>query len=999
MVYCTCCGKNVSRTTRISHLLGGGSQYVKIRQQSTNLTSRVLDKFVKKKKRKAANTGEASRVTKSARREPSDSNGPADAPPGDEFAPDLCQDADPVPDLAGFDDDLVMIPSTGERVLIDEHLSEQNEDDDGAESEGPTLTFDDQESETELELDPDRLEQASLTAVQILEGEFELEERRRGHKLGPSAMDAIRAHNLKVNIDLGARAYEKTKRAFPQLHDLPSLYELQARIAFLSGIKPVKYHCCKRSCCCFVGLYEALDTCPYCDEPRYDSRRRPRATFDYLPLIPRLKALFADSDMCEELRYRAHYKSGTENISDIFDSLHYRRLRKRNVRANGTVFEHLFFDQDTDIAMGLSADRVCPFKNRKATCWPVIGVLYNLKPELRFLLDHVLCFGVIPGPHEPQDIGSFLIPLCDEFLELARGVRAFDALRERVFTLCAFLIRVFGDMPAMAKLMHMKGPNGIHPCRACKITGIRDMSGGGKTHYVPLHRVDRDDYDPLDLPLRTHDDFINEAIYVSTADSDAEAKRRSRATGINGLPVLANLSSLSFPDSFGHDLMHLIPENVVKNLITLWTDDFKGIEDGNEDYKLQPGAVEAIGAACVAAGDTTPAAFGARVPNIATQLHYFTAESYTLFTTLLGPVVLRNRFLKPKYFMHFLDLVSIFNDCLCISINREYVDTVLRARIAKWVQQYERYYYRYDSARLPICTLTLHALLHIPDDILNAGPMWCYWNYITERFVGFLVRSSKSRKNPYASFARRLCDIAQNNVIKLRYHLHDDLDLSDRREEECQGQAVVGYPGIHVLRPYALGPLTPRVRTAIQNHILRTFDVPDNNTIGIVPEDVSHWGKIRFLGGGDTIRSAEIVQQSECNMTRDATFVKYTHEVDKNRRHRHMPVILERRVAYGQLLRVVEFHANLPTLMECDKHVIQARRLLLAVICPVKIFGHKSVPEIPYYKDGQFHPIEVVDVDDISCLVARVPDHEPGGRSWALCERQDTMGAAEEEET
>jgi hypothetical protein len=82
--------------------------------------------------------------------------------------------------------------------------------------------------------------------------------------------------------------------------------------------------------------------------------------------------------------------------------------------------------------------------------------------------------------------------------------------------------------------------------------------------------------------------------------------------------------------------------------------------------------------------------------------------------------------------------------------------------------------------------LTVHALLHIPDDILNAGPMWCYWNYVTERFVGFLVRSSKSRRNPYASFARRLRDIAQNNVIRLKYNLHRELDLSDRADDELK---------------------------------------------------------------------------------------------------------------------------------------------------------------------------------------------------------------------
>ncbi|KAJ7159368.1 hypothetical protein C8R43DRAFT_1234078 [Mycena crocata] len=416
--------------------------------------------------------------------------------------------------------------------------------------------------------------------------------------------------------------------------------------------------------------------------------------------------------------------------------------------------------------------------------------------------------------------------------------------------------------------------------------------------------------------------------------------------------VLATLSSLSFPDSFGHDLMHLAAENNVKNLLDFWTGNFKGLDEGKEEYQLEPAVIDEIGSACVTAGDTIPASFGARVPNIATQRHYFTAESYTLWTTLLGPVLLHGRFKKPKYYKHFLQLVEIFNDCLKFSIDRDYVDTELRMRIADWVQTYEKYYYQYDPARLSTCTLTLHALLHIPDDILNAGPMWCYWNYVTERFVGFLVRSSKSRKNPYASFARRLREIAQNNAIKVKYQLRDTLDLSDRSEEDIHGHRLVEYPGLCVLRPRITAPLDPQVQKAVRNYLLRTFVV---------------------------------------------TEAEYSHDVDKNRNRRHLPVLLERQVAYGQLLRIVEFFANLPSARDDNgKSTEQARMVLLAVIRPVNILAQSQRLGTPYYQDNKFAPIEVIDVDDISCLVARIPAPGNGPRRWALGERSDAMGASED---
>ncbi|KAJ7275908.1 hypothetical protein C8J57DRAFT_1505209 [Mycena rebaudengoi] len=334
----------------------------------------------------------------------------------------------------------------------------------------------------------------------------------------------------------------------------------------------------------------------------------------------------------------------------------------------------------------------------------------------------------------------------------------------------------------------------------------------------------------------------------------------------------------------------------------------------------------------------------ARIPNLTTQRHYFTAEFYTLWTTLLGPVLLHGRFAKPKYYKHFLQLV----------------DTELRTRIADWVQRFEN--------RLSTCTLTLHALLHFPDDILNAGPMWCYWNYITERFVGYLVRSSKSRTNPYASFARRLREIAQNNAINVKYQLWEVLDLSERREEDSNGHRLTSCES-SLLR--LRGPLILQVRKAIKNYLLRNFEVSEE--------------QISFTDGGDKIRAAELVAHSEQNMTRDASFIKYSHDVDKNRNRRHQPVLLQREVSYGQLLRIVEVFADLPRAVDGkSERVQQARTMLLAVIRPVKLLAQSQRLGTPYFQDNRFAPIEVIDANDISCQVACVPALGGGPRRWAL---------------
>ncbi|KAK6992594.1 hypothetical protein R3P38DRAFT_3082366 [Favolaschia claudopus] len=158
---------------------------------------------------------------------------------------------------------------------------------------------------------------------------------------------------------------------------------------------------------------------------------------------------------------------------------------------------------------------------------------------------------------------------------------------------------------------------------------------------------------------------------------------------------------------------------------------------------------------------------------------------------------------------------------------------------------------------------------------------------------------------------------------------------------------------------------------------------------------MSHWDKISFLDDGDKIRGAELVAHSEKNMTRDASYIKYSHQVDKNARRRRMPVVLERRVAYGQLLRTIEFFADLPTIVNDNGQVTQKpTTLLLAVVRPVKLQAQSKILGTPYYREGDVSPIEVIDVDDISCLVSRIPDHQPGPRKWALWERHDAMGVS-----
>jgi len=90
-----------------------------------------------------------------------------------------------------------------------------------------------------------------------------------------------------------------------------------------------------------------------------------------------------------------------------------------------------------------------------------------------------------------------------------------------------------------------------------------------------------------------------------------------------------------------------------------------------------------------------------------------------------------------------------------------------------------RYYYQYKEDRLPTCVLTIHGLLHIVNDIRNAGPCWATWTFWTERYCGMLQGGLHSKSNPAANLDKRVQRIAYLGQLSNKYDLNDELSTID----------------------------------------------------------------------------------------------------------------------------------------------------------------------------------------------------------------------------
>ncbi|KIJ69616.1 hypothetical protein HYDPIDRAFT_106255 [Hydnomerulius pinastri MD-312] len=553
----------------------------------------------------------------------------------------------------------------------------------------------------------------------------------------------------------------------------------------------------------------------------------------------------------------------------------------------------------------------------------------------------------------------------------------------------------------MSMLMHMKGHNGYSPCRMCKITGVPIPNSNNKTLYVPLSRYTHPlaqasesaikTYDPLHLPMRSHSELISQGREVQSARSAAAAERLAKKYGIKGVPLLSYLSSLRFPMSFPYDFMHLIWENVLKNLISLWTGAFKGIDTGREAYELESSVWTAICEATGASGSTLPSTYCSRPPNPETECLACKADTWSFWTQYLGPVLLRQRFSKPKYYKHFVKLVKMIRVCLQFELSTTDVED-LRIGFASWVKEYEDIYYQHDPQRLPTCTVTIHGLLHIADSIEMTGPVWTSWAFPMERFCGRLQPAIKSRRRPDACLARYVGEEAQLTHIGLIHHMTEELALCRPAKDQVLGELRdKSYPTCALLPPRRAGAaaIDQSMLLKILKALATRFDVP----LATVKRHVSHadveqWGKVRRLDGGDTMLAAELAQVQPDS--RDATFIRYEALVDRHARQRNAPSVFEKKTFYGRLQHI--FLVRVPT--EPALGITSATTIFLAAIAPCQL---ESTPSHLTSLDIHFYStvgttLDIVDIVCLQCLVGRIPID--GGR-WALIDRSGSLARAE----
>lgn len=92
-----------------------------------------------------------------------------------------------------------------------------------------------------------------------------------------------------------------------------------------------------------------------------------------------------------------------------------------------------------------------------------------------------------------------------------------------------------------------------------------------------------------------------------------------------------------------------------------------------------------------------------------------------------------------------------------------------------------RYYYQYDEARLPVCTLPVNGCLHVANDLRMSGPAWVHWTFYVERYCLFLKTGLRSRRNPWTGLSRVILFSSYLSQLSVKFDLSDELESFSMR--------------------------------------------------------------------------------------------------------------------------------------------------------------------------------------------------------------------------
>lgn len=221
------------------------------------------------------------------------------------------------------------------------------------------------------------------------------------------------------------------------------------------------------------------------------------------------------------------------------------------------------------------------------------------------------------------------------------------------------------------------------------------------------------------------------------AERAVEMRRRQMniisKKAVNGVKGPSALSMI-MPDYIrgtGLDSMHLVYEGVTKKLLYLWFD--ASLSDKPFSLRQMIGVIDNM------LLNIKPPKFIHRMPSSVKLYSNWKASELKTWLLYYSPPVLHH-VMRPDLFNHYMLLVSaigILNKDVISSDNIGFCRRLLH----EFVKQFETIY------GLRYCSINIHLLLHLPDDVELFGPLWVNSCFSFENINGHLIKNVHGTSN------------------------------------------------------------------------------------------------------------------------------------------------------------------------------------------------------------------------------------------------------------
>ncbi|WMV09922.1 hypothetical protein MTR67_003307 [Solanum verrucosum] len=176
------------------------------------------------------------------------------------------------------------------------------------------------------------------------------------------------------------------------------------RLVSKLGLTYDRIHCCVNGCMLFYKTNSELENCKFCGHARYKrtptGKMVPVKAMHYLPLIPRLKRLYASMSYAPHMRWHREYRRPSGVLSHPFD---------------GETWKHFdnvypdFASEPRNVRLGLCSDGCTPFSNNASpySCWPN----FVMHASLMWTINDFPAYGMLSGW---MTVGKLACPYCME---------------------------------------------------------------------------------------------------------------------------------------------------------------------------------------------------------------------------------------------------------------------------------------------------------------------------------------------------------------------------------------------------------------------------------------------------------------------------------------------------------------------------------------------------------------------------------------------------------